>query len=105
MLRSYIELNFDVLHAASGNRYVDGDNIRLVNLGTKALFSNYKLPTSSGNHLGDISQAHNVSSMYKLLSSSRGSDDLSIGFDRSRDRRQRESTNGKKKENVILKFI
>ena len=32
--------------------------------------------------------------MYKLLTSSRGSDDLSIGFDRDRDRR-RELTNNK----------
>ena len=33
--------------------------------------------------------------MYNLLSSSRESDDLSIGFDRSRDRRKRELTNNK----------
>ena len=30
--------------------------------------------------------------MYKLLTSSRGSDDLSIDFDRDRNRRQRELT-------------
>ena len=33
--------------------------------------------------------------MYKLITSSRGSDDLSIGFDRDRGRRQRELTNNK----------
>ena len=33
--------------------------------------------------------------MYKLLTSSKGSDDLSIGFDRDRGRRQRELTNNK----------
>ena len=33
--------------------------------------------------------------MYKLLTSSRGSDDLSIGSDRDRNRRQRELTNHK----------
>ena len=33
--------------------------------------------------------------MYKLLTSSKGSDDLSIGFDRARNRRQRELTNNK----------
>ena len=33
--------------------------------------------------------------MYKLITSSRGSDDLSMGFDRDRDRRQRELTNNK----------
>ena len=33
--------------------------------------------------------------MYKLLTSSRGSDDLSIGFDRDRNRRKRELTHNK----------
>ena len=39
--------------------------------------------------------------MYKLVTSSRGSDDLSIGFDRDRNRRQRELTNNK---NMKRKF-
>ena len=95
LLNSYLELNFDVLHAVTNNRYVDGNNIRLVNLGPIALFSNYKLTTSSGKHLEKIDHAHIVSLMYKLLTSSRGSDDLSIGFDRDRGRRQRELTNNK----------
>ena len=95
LLNSYIELNFDVLHAVTNNRYVDGNNIRLVNMGPIALFSNYKLTTSSGKHLENIDHAHIVSLMYKLLTSSRGSDDLSIGFDRDRGRRQRELTNNK----------
>ena len=95
LLNSYLELNFDVLHAATNNRYVDGNDIRLVNLGPIALFSNYKLTTSSGKHLENIDHAHIVSLMYKLLTSSRGSDDLSIGFDRDRNRRQRELTNNK----------
>ena len=96
MLYSYIELNFDVLQAASGDRYADGDNIGLVNLGPIDLFRNYKLATTSRKHLEDIDHAHIVSSMYKLITSSRGSDNLSNGFDRSRDRRERELTNYKK---------
>ena len=36
--------------------------------------------------------------MYKLLTSSKGSDDLSIGFDRDHNRRQRELTNNKTQE-------
>ena len=32
-LNSYLELNFDVLHAATDNRCADVNNIRLVNLG------------------------------------------------------------------------
>ena len=95
LLNSYIELNFDVLHAADDNRYANADEIRLVNLGPIALFSNYKLTTSSGKHLEEISHAHIVSLMYKLLSSSKGSDDLSIGFDRDRGKRKRELTNDK----------
>ena len=92
---SYLELNFDVLHAATNNRYVDGNDIRLVNLGPFGLFSNYKLTTSSGKHLEKIDHAHIVSLMYKLITSSKGSDDLSIGFDRDRGRTQRELTTHK----------
>ena len=95
MLNRYIELNFDVLKAATNNRYADADDIRLINLGPIALFSNYILTTNSGKNLENIDHAHIVSLMYKLLSSSRDSDDLSIGFDRSRDRRKRELLNNK----------
>ena len=95
LLNSYLELNFDVLHAATNNRYADGNDIRLVNVGPNALFSNYKLTTSSGKHLENIDHAHIISLMYKLLTSSKGSDDLSIGFDRDRIRRLRELTNNK----------
>ena len=90
LLNSYLELNFDVLQAATNNRYVDANDIRLVNLGPIALFSNFKLTTSSGKHLEEVSHAHIVSLMYKLLRSSKDSDDLSIGFDRNRGRRKNE---------------
>ena len=48
--------------------------------------------------------------MYKLLTSSRESDYLSIGFDRSRDRRKQELTNNKKRKGkyhvtIMLKDI
>ena len=46
-LHRYLELNFDVLQAASNNRYVDTSDIRLVFLGPIAFFGNYKLTTSS----------------------------------------------------------
>ena len=95
LLNSYIEINFDVLKAATSNRYADTDDIRLINFGPIALFSNYKLATSSGKHLENIDHAHIVSLMYKLLSSSRDSDDLSIGFDRSRDKRKLELLDNK----------
>ena len=95
LLYSYIEINFDVLKAATSNRYADADDIRLINLGPIALFSNYELTTSSGKHLEIIDHAHIVSLMHKLLSSSRDSDDLSIGFDRSKDKRKQEFLNNK----------
>ena len=95
MLNSYLELNFDVLHAATNNRYVDGNDIRLVNLRPNALFSKYRFTTSSGEHLENIDHAYIVTLMYKLLTSSKRSDDLSIGFDRDRNRTQRELSNNK----------
>ena len=95
LLKSYLDLNCDVLIAATNNRYVDADDIWLINLAAIALFSNFKLTTSSGKHLENIDHAHIVSLMYKPLTSSRGSDDLSIGFDRDRNRRKRELTNNK----------
>ena len=95
LLNSYLDLNFDVLHAASGNRYVDGIYIRLVNLGPIALFSTYKLTTCSEKHLEVISHAHIASLMYKLITSATDTDALSVGFDRDRGKRQRELTNNK----------
>ena len=86
-------LDFDVLPAASNDRYVDGSDKRLVKLGPIALFIIYKLTTGSGKHLEDINHAHVVSLMCKLITSARSSDDLIVGFDRDRGRRQRELTN------------
>ena len=96
LLRSYLDLTFDVLNAATNYRYVDADEIWLINLAAIALFSKFKLTTSSGKHLINIDYAHIVSLMYKLLTSSRDSDDLSIGFDRDCNRRKRELSNNKK---------
>ena len=101
LLNSYIEINFDVLKADTSNRYANTDDIRLVNLGPIALFSNYKLTTSSGKHLENIDHAHIVSLMYKLLYSSRDSDDSSIGFDRSREKRKRELLNIKSQKGIF----
>ena len=99
LLNSYLDLNFEVILKADDSRH--GNGIRLVNLGPFALFSNFKLTTSSGKHLEDISHGHLVSLMYKLITSNKGSDDLSIGFDRSSARRREEMTTNK---NVNGKF-
>ena len=44
----------------------------------------------------DVSHSYIVSLMYKIINSAKDSDDLSIGFDRSRDRRKEELTSNKK---------
>ena len=95
MVKSYLDLNFDVLHAATNNRYVDADDIWLINLAVIALFKNYRLTTSSRKHLDDFSHAHIVLLMYILLTSTKGSDDSSIGFDRDLNRRKRELISNK----------
>ena len=106
LLNSYLELNFDVLQAATSNRYADVNEIRLINLGVIVLFSIYILAASSGNHLEEIYHDHIVSLTYKLISWIKESDDLSIGFDRSRDRRKRELSNNKiLKVYIMLEFI
>ena len=79
-------------------------------MGPIALFSNLKLTTGSGKHLEDISHAHLVSLMYKLISSSKDSIDLSIGFDNSRNRRRDElalnkNIKGKYHVKIMLKDV
>ena len=98
VLSSYLEANFDILNAATDNRYVDANDITLVNVGPIALFSIYKLATNSGKVLEEISHGYIICLMYKLITSSRRSDDLSIGFDRNRDRRERELTDNGNQE-------
>ena len=96
-----MDLNFEVIKKADNSSYGNGNDIRLVNLGPIALFSSFKLITNSGKHLEDISHAHIVSLMYKLITSSKVSDDLSIGIERSSGRRRDDMTINK---NVKGKF-
>ena len=86
---SLLRLNADVLHAATNNRYIDVDDIRLVNGGAIALFSNCKLKSSSGKHIEENNHAHIVCLMYKILTSARNTDDLSFGFARDRARKKK----------------
>ena len=107
-MNSYLDLNFEVVKKNDNSRYANGNDIRLVNLGPVALFSDLKLTTSSGKHLEDISHAHLVSLMYKLITSSKDSNDLAIGFDNSRNRRRdalalNKSIKGKYHVKIMLK--
>ena len=98
MLDSRLDLSFDVLHAATGNSSINGDNVRIINFGPTAFFSNYDLTSSSGKHQKSIDYAHIVFLKFKLLISARESDDLSIGFHRSGDNRKQELTTNKNKK-------
>ena len=53
------------------------------------------MTTSSGKQLEDFSHALVVCLMYKLVTTAKGCDDLSVGFDCSRDRRKQELINNK----------
>ena len=94
-MKNYLDLNFEVIKKTDNSKYGNGNDIGLVNLGPIALFSNLKLTTCSGKQLEDISHAHIVSLMYNLIISSKDSDDLSIGFDRSCKRRKDELAQNK----------
>ena len=104
---SFLELDFIVSHkAAAHSRYVDGDYIRLVSLGLLALNNKCRLTSSSGKEKKEIDNAHVICLMHKLTSSNRDSDDLSIGFYRSNETREKELNNNKKlKVIIMLEFI
>ena len=101
LLNFYLGLKFEVIKKSDNSRCANGYDMRLLNLGSVALFSVFKLTTRSEKHLEDISHAHIVSLMYKLIRSSRGSDDFSIVFHRDCGRRREELTNN---ENTESKF-
>ena len=95
LLNSYSHSSFKVITKTDKSRNANGNDIRLVNMDPIVLFGNDMLTTGSGKHLQVISQAQIISLMYKLKTSARDSDDLSIGFGRDRGRRQQESTENK----------
>ena len=83
------------------SRDENGNDIRLSILGLSALFSKFRITTSSGKHLKDISYSHILPLMHKSIASAKSSDNWSIGFDRSRDRRQQELTNNENIEGKL----
>ena len=56
------------------------------------------MTTNSGKNFEDVSHVHTVSLMYNLITSSKDSDDLSIGFERSRNRKRDELAQNKKQK-------
>ena len=94
MKNSYILIGFEVTHD-DDTKYVNGNEVSLVNLGPIALFSEAKLTTHSGKPLEKVENLHPVSLMHKLLSSSHDTTDLLYGFESNITRRREELTNNK----------
>ena len=93
---SYFEAASNVTHRAGAHaRYADGDHIILVNLGPITFFNENRLASSGGKENEEIDNAHVTCLLYKLISSSRDREDLSIGFRRSNEARERELNNNK----------
>ena len=80
LLNSYLQLKFEVIKIADISGSANEDDIWLVILVPISLFPNFKLTTSSGKHLEDISHAHIVFLEYKIISGAKDRDDLTIGF-------------------------
>ena len=111
MKDSYLELDFNVTHRAGAHaRYADGDHIWLTDFGPFALFNECRLTSSSGKEIEEIDNAHVICLMYKLIASSRDSDDLSNGFHRSIAAGERELTicktiKGNNHDRIYLKDV
>ena len=89
-----MKLKVELIKKTEISRYGNG-NDETIYFGTIALFSSFKLTTSSGKHLEDLNHSHIVSLMYTLITSSKDSTDLSIGFERSRNGTKDELTQTK----------
>ena len=98
---SYISLEFEVFKN-DNTRYVDNDQISLVNFGPVALFSGAKLVTSSGKHLEKVDNLHPVCLMYKLLTSNQQTSQLMYGFEESENTKQLELTNHKTEKGTFF---
>ena len=110
MLNSCLNLNIQGVKKADDSRYANGLDIRLVNLCLIASLSKFKLTTSCGKPLEDIIHAHIVSLMYKLTTSAKDTDDLSIRFEGDCERRRDELTHNKNKKGknhvrILLKDV
>ena len=84
----------DVLFRAKGQDGI-GQDINLRSLGPIAVCSQFSLSTIGGQQLNTKNFAHPFCYMYILKSSSRGSEDFSIGFQHNAAGRRREFCNFK----------
>ena len=97
LMNTFLDSTIEFIETADNSRYANGNDLRLLKLGPIAFFSKYKLTTCSGKHLEDISHAH-IFFKYELKTDARGTDDLSIAFDRDCTMKQQELTSNKNKK-------
>ena len=98
---SFISLEFEVLKN-NDSRYIDGDEISLVNFGPISLFSEAKLTTSSGKHLEKVDNLHAVSLIHKLLTSTKSTSQLMYGFEEDTTIRKQELTDNKNEKGTFF---
>ena len=72
--------------------HADGDLLRLGILAPIALYNKYRLANCNEKQTEEIGKAQDNCLMYRLVSSSRESDDMFVGFHRSFEAREREKT-------------
>ena len=96
----YIEFHFALTHnAAPHDDCVTADDLRLVSSASFSLFSENQLNSSIGRHLEPIEYAHAVCLIYKIIPSSRDTNNLWIRFDGSKERCEEEMTNNDESTN------
>ena len=90
---SYLELYFKLIHTSAGNTrcYADSELMRLVNLGCIAIYKIYRLTGSgTGKETEEVDKAHLLRLLCKSKSENKDIDDLSIGFHRNIETREKE---------------
>ena len=98
---SYISVEFEVLKN-DNTRYVNGDEISLVNFRPVALFSETMLTTSSWKHLEKVDNLDSMCFMYKFLTRNQQTSQLMYGFEESIAIRRRGLTNHKTEKGTFF---
>ena len=110
LLICYLIWIFEVIKKTEISRYANGNAIRSVSRGLVVFFIYFKRTTSIGKYLEDISHAHIISLLYKLITIAMDTDELFTRLDPDGRRRQQEITNyknvtGKNHLTILLKGV
>ena len=101
---SYLEVEFD-FDCNAGFRYADAQYIRSVNLGSFVFFTEYEITAVSGKDSETVAIIQIICLLYRILTSSKGSDDLCIGSDHDRNQGRNNFRDDKNDENTGNFFI